>query len=68
MQILVEVELQYPRTNIPSIKTSEPSLIGDLIPSTNSIDVGVVLKIFDFMAFVPISIEAIFIMNRHYIL
>ena len=45
----------------PSLKTSLPSLIGDLIPWINSIDAGVVLNILDLIALVPMSIDAIFI-------
>ena len=53
--------------SMPVLKTSAPSLIGDLMPSIKSIVVGLVLNTFDLIAFVPISIDAIFILYHHYI-
>ena len=38
------------------------------MPSKKSIDVGVVSKTFDLIAFVPMSMDAIFIMCRRCIL
>ena len=58
---------ENPEKSAMILKTLVPNLIGDLTPSINSIDVGVVLNIFDFMAFVPMSIDAIFIKRHHYI-
>ena len=43
------------------------SLVFDKIGNDVLIDVGVVLKILDFMALVPMSIDAIFIKYHHYI-